>query len=427
MIRTIFLIIGLIIFTGNLFSQEEYAKEIVKKMSSPAFYGRGYVNNGCQLASDYIENEFKKIGLSAFNNNYFQSFELSVNTFPGKLFLKINGTELKPGVDYYIDGSSPSLKGKFEVICFNWQNMIDSTSFYHRLNDLDDKIILLDVRFGNDAQKNDIDKVNRITQQLDLNKNLKHEATIILTNDKLYWRIFSFCSDKPVIFVNTRLKPDTIRFADINIQNKFYKNYKTSNMIGYIPGIEKPDSFIFIIAHYDHLGMMGNSVYFPGANDNASGTAMLLSLAKKIKEHPLSYTTVFISFGGEELAFQGSSYFTEHPLVDLKKIKFLFNFDIVGTGDEGIKVVNGSLYKEKFDSLVSLNTRLKLLPSIQIRGFACNSDQCMFYKKGVPCFYIYTLGGIKAYHDIYDKYETLPFTKFNELETLMIEYFTEIK
>ena len=122
----------------------------------------------------------------------------------------------------------------------------------------------------------------------------------------------------------------------------------------------------------------------------------------------------------------GSMYFTEHPLFDLERIKFLVNFDLAGTGEEGIRIVNGSIYRKECDIIKRLNDEYQLLPKVDIRGAACNSDHCMFYEKGVPCFFIYTQGGIKAYHDIYDRYETLPLTEFVDYMQLMTLFFEEI-
>ena len=102
------------------------------------------------------------------------------------------------------------------------------------------------------------------------------------------------------------------------------------------------------------------------------------------------------------------------------------NFDLAGTGEEGIRIVNGSVYKDKFDLITKINQQQELLPRIDIRGAACNSDHCYFYQKGVPCFYIYTQGGIKAYHDLADKYETLPLTEFVDYKKLMIRFFDAI-
>ena len=89
-------------------------------------------------------------------------------------------------------------------------------------------------------------------------------------------------------------------------------------------------------------------------------------------------------------------------------------------------MVNGSVYKEKFDKLKEINTENDLLAQVKIRGAACNSDHCMFDKKDVPSFFIYTLGGIKAYHDIYDRPETLPLTEFEDYYRLVILFVESI-
>lgn len=131
---------------------------------------------------------------------------------------------------------------------------------------------------------------------------------------------------------------------------------------------------------------------------------------------------VFIAFGGEEVGLIGSQFFVQYPLISLNKIRFLINMDIMGTGEEGIKVVNATEYKSDFDRLVKLNDEFHLLKSVQPRGKAANSDHYPFSEKGIRCFFIYTLGGISAYHDVYDRAETLPLTKFNDLEKLLKLY-----
>ena len=100
---------------------------------------------------------------------------------------------------------------------------------------------------------------------------------------------------------------------------------------------------------------------------------------------------------------------------------------MAGTGEEGIRVVNGTVYKDRFDKLVQLNDQYKLLAKVDIRGESCNSDHCRFYQRGVPSFFIYTQGGIKAYHDIYDRAETLPLTAFENYFKLMVKFFDQIR
>ncbi|NJO01334.1 MAG: M28 family peptidase, partial [Bacteroidia bacterium] len=206
-------------------------------------------------------------------------------------------------------------------------------------------------------------------------------------------------------------------------------DYISQNVVGYIEGKVEPDSFLVFSAHYDHLGSMGKSAYFPGANDNASGVSMLLELAQFYTqpENRPAYSMAFMAFGAEEVGLLGSKYYVEHPLFPLAQIKFLINMDLVGTGDEGATVVNGLVFKDKFSLLTRLNDQKKYLPEIKVRGFAANSDHFYFTESGVPSFFIYTLGGIKAYHDIYDRPETLPLTRYEGLFHLIQDFVKHLR
>ncbi len=216
--------------------------------------------------------------------------------------------------------------------------------------------------------------------------------------------------------------PKQSRKIKVDIEQKFQTDHKMINVAGYIEGRTKSDSFVVFTAHYDHLGQMGASVYFPGANDNASGTAMMLDLAKYYSENTPDYSIAFIAFTGEEVGLLGSEYYVLHPLFPLSNIRFLVNLDLVGTGDDGIKVVNGAVIEKEFNLLTRINDEKKYLKAIEKRGEAAISDHYPFYAKGVKSFYIYTLGGISEYHNILDKAGTLPLTKYNELFRLLIDF-----
>ncbi|MNL21468.1 Aminopeptidase YwaD precursor [compost metagenome] len=175
-------------------------------------------------------------------------------------------------------------------------------------------------------------------------------------------------------------------------------------------------------AHYDHLGGMGSQTYFPGANDNASGVSLLLNMARHYAANPAPYSMAFICFAAEEAGLLGSKHFTEQPLIDLKKIRFLVNLDMIGTGDTGITVVNAEYYPKEFTLLNEINDQHKYLSKINPRGKAANSDHYFFSEKGVPSFFIYTNGGIKAYHDVNDLPGTLPFTEYDDLFNLFLNF-----
>lgn len=374
--RTLLLILFCAV-TVSCFSQDmPYARKIVDTLTSPYFWGRGYTNDGMKKAADLIAGEMKSFGIVPVNgSSYFQDFSYPVNTFPGKMEVNINGKDLIPGVDFIVSGESTHAKGKGSL------QQKDSTSF--------------------------IDVKNRIIIQLE---------------DKLTWSPAPEEADYTAIQVDKKSISGVPSSIKVNIENKFVKDYKAVNIAGMIKGTKYPDSFIVITAHYDHLGGMGDRTYFPGANDNASGTSMLLNLAKYYAAHPQKYSIVFLAFAGEEIGLVGSKYFTGHPLFILKQVKFLVNFDLVGTGDDGITVVNATEYKKEFDALVDLNKQNNLLVAVNARGKAANSDHYWFTEKGVPAFFIYTLGGIKAYHDVFDKSATLPFTDYADLFKLLVMF-----
>src|SRR5690606_28250433 len=167
-----------------------------------------------------------------------------------------------------------------------------------------------------------------------------------------------------------------LQIDDYRIESEFNPEFKARNVVGMIEGKNK-DSIIVITAHYDHLGKVGETI-FPGANDNASGTAFLLSLAKHYAKKQPNYTLVFIAFAAEEAGLIGSYHFAENPMVDLRKIKFLLNFDIMGAGEEGIQIVNSSIFTKEYELLNQINSKKNYVKQIKKRGESCNSDHCPF-------------------------------------------------
>jgi hypothetical protein len=119
------LLIALLIFSGaEIHSQDkQYARKVIDTLASPSMHGRGYVNDGHLIASQYVANEFKSFGLIAFekSGSYFQEFSFPVNTFPGKVEMTVtfpNGSKekCKAGEKFLVRCASPSVKGKFKVV-----------------------------------------------------------------------------------------------------------------------------------------------------------------------------------------------------------------------------------------------------------------------------------------------------------------------
>lgn len=354
-----------------------YTREIITYLTSKKCNGRGYVKHGVNKASDKIVKEIKSFNAKPlFNSEYIQPYTHPVNTFPKKVELHINGKKLIPGRDFIIDPESPAVKETF-----NFKKK-DSVTF--------------------------------------LSQNSKQEITIKLSK-KLTYSVGLKQRDNFKIELLRSLHPDDVQTAKIVIQPKLILNYKTNNIGAYFDGTNN-DSMVVFTAHYDHLGAMGKNCYFPGANDNASGTSMVLNLMKYYAINKPKYKTVFIFFSSEEAGLIGSNYFVKNNSIDLDKIKFLVNLDLLGTGEEGIMVVNGAVFNDQFAKLEKINQENNLLKAIKKRGKAQNSDHYWFTEKGVPSFFIYTLGGVSFYHDIDDQEKTLPLTKYKEVFKLLLQF-----
>jgi len=422
------LLLVLISITLYSFSQDiDYAKAIIKKLASSEFKGRGYIESGDKISADYISKEYQVLGLLPLNRkSYFQKFNLSTNTLPDRVIVRINGVELSAATDYLVESSCPSIDGKFKIVKMSRNQLETSAELDSLIKKAGDSFVLIDSRDKKNEKPEISKKINENIKFLKYSPKISIRGVIILSDEKLTWESSMVQKVRPVVVINKEMDLHNVNSIEITIDAKFIANYETQNVVGLIKGSTDSDSTIVVLAHYDHLGKMGKNIYFPGANDNASGVAMILNLAKHYSQYKPKYTMVFIALSGEELGILGARAFTDHPLIDLTKIKFLVNFDLAGTGEEGIKIVNGSVYKEKFDQITRMNEQQQLLPRIDIRGAACNSDHCYFYQKGVPCFYIYTQGGTPAYHDIYDRYETLPLTEFVDYSKLMILFFDSI-
>ncbi|MFT4969799.1 MAG: aminopeptidase YwaD [Chitinophagales bacterium] len=208
--------------------------------------------------------------------------------------------------------------------------------------------------------------------------------------------------DIPVVFVSEGLLNDGDDIK-LNVDLK-EKNGVGHNVIAYIDNMA--DQTVVIGAHYDHLGWgeSGGSLYrgepaiHNGADDNASGVALMLELAKEIKDQGLKGNNyLFIAFSGEELGLYGSKSFVQHATIDTSKINYMINFDMVGRLDEeNTMAVNGvgttPLFKEKALGIQEGNIKVKTTES----GMG-PSDHASFYLAGKPVLHFYT-GNNPDYH-----------------------------
>ncbi len=421
--RIFYLFILLLSGIFPLCAQVDYARSVVKVLASKAYAGRGYVFDGDRKAAAFIAAEYRKNGLLPLGTDYYQPFSMPANVFPKDVKIVVDGRKLKLGEQALIEAASPSVNGKFMLTEITVPT--DPVALDQLIQNplFKDKFLVVDERAALATMKADQFRMTLLR----LASGGYYKGILVQTHQKLLWRGATNQLNRPIVYVkNNSVIPLEGKVMQLKVHAVFQENYLTNNVCGMIKGTSESDSLIVITAHYDHVGAIGKRVVFTGANDNASGTALLLYLATYYRQHPPKYNTVFLAFSGEESGLLGSTFFADNPLIDLRKIKFLLNFDMAGTGDDGIQVVNGTIFKDQFERLVAINKEKKYLPEVKVRGPMNRSDHYPFYAKGVPSFFIYTLGGIAAYHDIYDRYETLPFTRFDEYVRLMIDFIKTI-
>jgi hypothetical protein len=342
--NTILFFIALFFSISSWAQNKTYAKQVVKTLSSPEFHGRGFVKGGDKIASEYIKTELEKWNTLTFGDSYFQYLNLDINTI-NKAKLIVGEKELKLGDDYLVYASSSSLKGKYELYQVDSFNLSEFIA-----QDNKNKIFVLDT--NRNKSKDLIDNYRSIISTCAY----KNAAGIIeVTDRRLIQTQRTYELGFPYLQIKNESWDSTANKVQIQIKNKFKPQYQSQNVIAYIEG--EIDSFYVFTAHYDHLGRIGKDVYFPGANDNASGVASVLDLAKHYAstgEKP-KYSIAFMLFTAEEAGLIGSLYYSEHPLFPLEKIKFLFNLDMVGTGIEGLSIVNGKSLPEASQLIKDIN------------------------------------------------------------------------
>ena len=411
------LFICLVIIASSSWSQQStltYARSIVKTLCASEMDGRGYVNGGCVRAGVFILNEMKALGLEPVKGTYKHDFNLMVNTFPSKCSVMNGVKRCRPGVDFLIHPSSPSFKGKLRLNVMGAEQIL---KYPFGKTEPSNQALAFSTNKG-------FPKDSLVLVRRKLEKLARVEIPVIeFTREKLTWSVSDETYKFPYIqYFDTNAVVASNRIK-VHLKSTFLPKYEASNYLGIVPSKNASDSLLIICAHYDHLGRIGKKTFFPGGNDNASGVAMMLSLAREISSHPLpNHAVLFIAFAGEEIGLEGSQAFVNSNLIDLNKVSMVLNLDILGSGEEGITVVNGSVFPKYFNQLVELNKEIPAVPVVKSRGKAANSDHFPFSEKGVPALFVYTMGPNKNYHDIHDTYGNLSFDRFEALHFLFVRF-----
>ncbi len=172
---------------------------------------------------------------------------------------------------------------------------------------------------------------------------------------------------------------------------------------------------IVVGAHYDHLGYGGHGSLEPskkaihnGADDNASGVAVMLEVARGLATHQpkLKRRVVFVAFTGEERGLLGSSHYVRNPPFPLEKTVAMINFDMVGRLRDEKLIAMGTATGKPFDELLDRVNAVHGLKLVKTPGGFGPSDQAAFYAREIPVLHFFT-GTHKDYHRPRDDFETL--------------------
>ena len=412
-------IIALLLWSSACLNAQNlnYARKVINDLCAPEMYGRGYVKKGDLVAAKYIREELKAAKVKSFNTEYFQEFGFPVSLYDDEVSIEVDNAKLIPGEHFIVSAGCPPVEETYKLIWVD-SAMVDNQSAFSQLEKQYLRQAFLVIGEVKNQKLNHPERLKQITSNA-----FKAKGIIYAAEKKLTWSVSTKWDDFAKIYVKDGLLKPYQTSAKITVSSQI-KSHSTQNVIGYIEGSKYKDSFVVFTAHYDHLGMMGKDAMFPGANDNASGVAMLLDLVNHYSKNKPEYNIAFMFFAGEEAGLFGSYFYTQNPLFPLKQISLLLNLDLMGTGDKGLTAVNATVFPDEFQELQLVNMDGDFLPTIASRGKAQNSDHHYFTENGVKSFFFYLMGDYHFYHDVDDKAEALPLSKYNEAFKL-IQQFTD--
>jgi aminopeptidase YwaD len=448
----------------------------IKYLSSDSLKGRLTGSPGDSLAAEYIRTELASYGFVPITGDGMQRFKVTDRVIIGeKNRLTMNNVNYKPGEDFVPLSFSENDSLNSEVVFAGYGfNINTDTLKWNDYNGIDVKgkwalILRADpesentrsgfASFGGDRNKAMVAKDHGASGILlvsgeNLDKDDKFDA---LVNGESsvgipVFRVKRKLADLILLRSKTTIaeleknlsksrKPfsfSTRTFVSANseiVQEKV----NTRNVVMMLPGEDEKfrNEYIIMGGHFDHLGMGGPGSgsravdtigIHHGADDNASGIAMMLELAEKFADTKESHkrTIICIAFTGEEKGLLGSKYFTDNPEVDLSKVDLMMNFDMVGRLKETRDIQIGGVgtaagLKDKVVAECDTNI---LKPAFSEEGYG-PSDYSSFYAKNIPVLF-FTTGAHLDYHtpsDTWDKINYKGMVTFSDLIYRIAEKF----
>lgn len=439
----------------------------VKYLASPELAGRAPGTDGNNKAAEYIEQQFKAAGLQPIAGQQFkQPFTLTTGVKlgaqnnvmfdvlverPGVPLDQTKPTKIgwKLGVDYQPYGftESRTVKGAM-VFCGYGISAPEKKYDDYAGIDVKDKIVIVLRGLPAWAEKEDglkglaslrtkattardkgavaIVFVNQKGDSADvltpfgLDRMGKNSGIVALQVRRTPCaRIFP-PKDQPMFQAEMAIEKDrtphsyalTNTTGSISASVEFIES-TTNNVIGMVRGTEKPDEYVVVGAHFDHLGMGDENslhttrepIIHPGADDNASGSAGVMELARRFAQQPAKRSIIFMCFSGEEKGLIGSKFFTMNPTVPLANVVTMINMDMIGRLKDNKLNIQGVGTSPGWPALIErMKGDLPLVITTTADGFG-PSDHSSFTGKNIPVLFFFT-NLHSDYHrptDTYDK------------------------
>jgi hypothetical protein len=455
-------------------------------IASDAYEGRETGRKGQKMAADYIRSEFRKLKLKPGNDtSYFQNYPLVVRK-SANIDFSADGITFVYKKDFYAL-SQPDFHDQeltATEIIYKGYGIADSASKYNDyLNGPNVRGKMVLVYKGEPKDAAGIFRLSHTSaastaMQVNANKiraARKAGVKVLLiissedpsamkqnrgSGERIRMAAGSAEKDELLVFYISKEMADKLIGTDIAtfaekaaLKGKMPKlRHKTQlkinvhrdeagisgeNVIGILEGSKKKDEFIFITAHYDHLGVINGQV-FNGADDDGSGTVSVLALAKafvKAKEegHGPERSIVFMTVSGEEKGLLGSAWYVDHPTIPLKSIVCDLNIDMIGRVDDAHKANPAYVYIIGSDKLSSVlhainerandtHTHLKLDYTYNDTNdpnrFYYRSDHYNFAKNEIPVIFYFN-GTHADYHQETDEIDKIDFNLMSKRATLV--------
>ena len=410
-----FLLLALAIVGVQLGAQDlGHYKKIVKELSSAKYQGRGYAEDGANKAGKWIAKEFAKAGADEVVQ---QPFTLDINTFPGKMEFSVDGKKLVPGIDFTLREFNPSIKGDFKLYHIDTLNYNPEKIFADlATEEYKGAFVVCDFMFSYKHQAD--------FRKLQSKKDCSNSGLIYTweTPLKFYKAYGEIVKEKPIIWVKPDFPKDA-KTIKADIENEFLDDYECFNVIAKVEGSRHDSCYVFT-AHYDHLGKLGKKTYYPGAHDNASGTATVITLAAYYAKNKPEFDMYFIAFSGEDANLRGSEWYAEHPLAPLSEIKYLINLDMIADNNPEQYCEVSDEGMPGFAIFEKINAEKGYFKALDRQELADNSDHYPFASRNVPCIFFMNEDGdaFKFYHTVHDTWKNSIFTNYEPTFMLIKDF-----